>query len=159
MEWTTNSIKMFVDGKVYGVVNTWYTAGGTYPAPYDQPFHILMNVAVGGNYVGNPTTNVINANTVFPGEMQVDYVRVYDYSPEPVPGVKITQATASGGYLSLSGSNGPPKATYYLLEAVSPDQSLNSWRQLATNKFDSLGGFSNRVGITSAAGLYRLQVP
>jgi len=44
-----------------------------YPAPFDRPFYIIMNLAVGGNFGGNP-----DGNTVFPGEMQVDYVRVYD---------------------------------------------------------------------------------
>jgi hypothetical protein len=37
-----------------------------------------MNLAVGGNYLGNPSTNSINTNSVFPGDMQVDYVRLYD---------------------------------------------------------------------------------
>jgi len=37
-----------------------------------------VNLAVGGAYLGNPTTNTINSNTVFPGEVLVDYVRVYD---------------------------------------------------------------------------------
>ena len=38
----------------------------------NQPFYIILNVAVGGNYGGPP-----NENTVFPQEMLVDYVRVY----------------------------------------------------------------------------------
>ncbi|HEV2456101.1 MAG TPA: hypothetical protein VGY98_17690, partial [Verrucomicrobiae bacterium] len=36
----------------------------------------LMNVAVGGNYLGNPSTTAINAS--LPGQMLVDYVRVYN---------------------------------------------------------------------------------
>jgi beta-glucanase (GH16 family) len=39
----------------------------------DREFYIIMNLAIGGNYGGNP-----DARTVFPGEMQVDYVRVYE---------------------------------------------------------------------------------
>jgi beta-glucanase (GH16 family) len=39
----------------------------------DQPFYIIMNVAVGGSYVGPP-----NENSVFPQTMLVDYVRVYE---------------------------------------------------------------------------------
>jgi beta-glucanase (GH16 family) len=39
---------------------------------YDHPFFIILNIAVGGLYDGNP-----NAATVFPQTMQVDYVRVY----------------------------------------------------------------------------------
>jgi beta-glucanase (GH16 family) len=44
-----------------------------WPAPFDQPFYLLMNVAVGGNFPGAP-----NADTRFPAELVVDYVRVYD---------------------------------------------------------------------------------
>lgn len=36
-----------------------------------------MNFAIGGNYVGNPSTGVINSGTTFPAEIQVDYVRIY----------------------------------------------------------------------------------
>ena len=44
-----------------------------WPAPFDQPFYIVMNVAVGGNFPGVP-----NPATHFPAELVVDYVRVYD---------------------------------------------------------------------------------
>ena len=37
-----------------------------------------MNLAVGGNYIGNPSTGSINANSTFPGQLQVDYVRLYN---------------------------------------------------------------------------------
>jgi len=39
---------------------------------YDHPFFILLNVAVGGYWPGNP-----DSTTVFPQTMRVDYVRVY----------------------------------------------------------------------------------
>jgi beta-glucanase (GH16 family) len=71
--WTTNSIQWLVDGKLYETQSHWSTARAPYPAPFDQPFYIILNLAVGGNYGGDPDTN-----TVFPGEMVVDYIRVYD---------------------------------------------------------------------------------
>jgi len=40
---------------------------------YDHPFFIILNVAVGGYWPGNPDTT-----TVFPQTMRVDYVRVYE---------------------------------------------------------------------------------
>jgi beta-glucanase (GH16 family) len=73
LEWTTNSINWFVDNKLYETQTNWSTVGAPYPAPFDQPFYIIMNLAVGGIYDGDPDTN-----TVFPSEMQVDYVRVYE---------------------------------------------------------------------------------
>jgi hypothetical protein len=51
---------------------------GAYPTPFNQPFFIIMNIAVGGNYLGNPEINEIDANSSFPGEMLVDYVRIYN---------------------------------------------------------------------------------
>ena len=73
LDWTTNSISWYVDNQLYETQTNWSTADAPYPAPFDQPFYIIMNLAIGGQYDGNPDTN-----TVFPGEMQVDYVRVYD---------------------------------------------------------------------------------
>lgn len=61
-----------------GSTNGWYSANtGGYQtwgpcAPFDRPFHIILNVAIGGGWPGNPT-----AATVFPQSMLVDYVRVY----------------------------------------------------------------------------------
>jgi len=73
LEWTTNSINWYVDNHLYETQTNWSTVKAAYPAPFNQPFYIIMNLAVGGDYGGNP-----DAQTVFPGEMQVDYVRVYD---------------------------------------------------------------------------------
>ncbi len=41
--------------------------------PFDERFHILLNLAVGGNWPGSP-----DATTVFPQTLEVDYVRIYD---------------------------------------------------------------------------------
>jgi beta-glucanase (GH16 family) len=40
---------------------------------FNQPFYIILNVAVGGTLPGSP-----NSETVFPQTMLVDYVRVYE---------------------------------------------------------------------------------
>lgn len=46
-----------------------------FPAPFDQPFHLIMNLSVGGGFVGNP-----DGNTPFPRQLLVDSVRVYPRS-------------------------------------------------------------------------------
>ena len=56
--------------------NDWFTNGVPFPAPFDENFYILLNVAVGGNFPGPP-----NSSTVFPVQMEVDYVRVYSGTP------------------------------------------------------------------------------
>lgn len=96
LEWSTNYINWYVDGHLYENQTSWYANEGTssstypYPAPFNFPFYILMNVAIGGNYLGNPSEASINTN--LPGEMQVDYVRVYDQTAP----LQISTATANG---------------------------------------------------------------
>ncbi len=72
LEWKPGEIRWYVDEVLYATQNNWSTTSGTFPAPFDQDFHLLMNVAVGGNLPGNP-----DASTVFPQTMVVDYVRVF----------------------------------------------------------------------------------
>lgn len=64
LEWSADSIKWFVDDRRYFAQPTIQ--------PFDKRFHMVLNVAVGGNWPGSP-----DASTVFPQVMQVDYVRVY----------------------------------------------------------------------------------
>lgn len=71
-DWEENEMRWYVDDKLYLTQKNWYTNGYEYPAPFDQLFHMILNVAVGGNWPGNPTIA-----TQFPQVMQVDYVRVY----------------------------------------------------------------------------------
>ena len=78
LDWATNAILFYVDGHLYESQTNWSSSVGPYPTPFNQPFFIIMNIAVGGNYLGNPSTNTINANSTFPGEMLVDYVRIYN---------------------------------------------------------------------------------
>lgn len=77
-DWTTNAMLFYVDGHLFESQTGWGNSGGPYPFPFNQPFFILMNFAIGGNYVSNPSTTDINAHSVFPSEIQVDYVRIYN---------------------------------------------------------------------------------
>ena len=70
LDWETNSIRWYVDGQLYETRSS--------QAPFNAPFFLIMNLAVGGQYVGNPTISQINAGTVFPATMLVDYVRIYE---------------------------------------------------------------------------------
>ncbi len=69
--WDEDCIQFQMDGMDVGEPNTRSTVLPT-TFPFDQRFHLLLNVAVGGNLPGNP-----NAATSFPQTMKVDYVRVY----------------------------------------------------------------------------------
>ncbi len=69
VEWSAETIRWFVNDTIYQTVRPAEVPGEWV---YDHPFFIIVNLAVGGNYVGPP-----NASTVFPQTMLVDYVRVY----------------------------------------------------------------------------------
>ncbi len=71
VEWTTNEIKWFVDGYQYFSSNSGSIPAGT-TWVYTRPQFIILNLAVGGAWPGNP-----DGTTVFPQQMLVDYVRVY----------------------------------------------------------------------------------
>lgn len=71
IEWTEDRIVWSVDGKEYfNLTKTSVTARGRWV--FDHKFFIILNVAVGGNYVGPP-----DDTTVFPQTMLIDWVRVY----------------------------------------------------------------------------------
>jgi hypothetical protein len=71
IEWDTNGVRWFVDGaQFYSMTRSQVQNLGNWV--FDQPFYILLNVAVGGNWPGSP-----NGSSVFPQRMYVDYVRVY----------------------------------------------------------------------------------
>jgi beta-glucanase (GH16 family) len=70
VDWRPGSISWSVDGTTYKTVTPADTAGNTWV--FDAPFFVVLNVAVGGTWPGNP-----DATTRFPQQMLVDYVRVY----------------------------------------------------------------------------------
>ena len=69
IEWGPEYINFYVDDVLYNQITPEDVDGEWV---FDHPFYILLNVAVGGNFVGP-----VGANTVFPQKMLVDYVRVY----------------------------------------------------------------------------------
>lgn len=69
VEWGEDYIDFFVDNFLYQRITPEDVPGEWV---YNQPFFLLLNVAVGGNFVGFPTTG-----TPFPQSMYVDYVKVY----------------------------------------------------------------------------------
>ncbi len=89
IEWEPGEIRWTVDGRQSAAQSFWWSSSkregdkglkpareadlNPWPAPFDQPFYLVMNVAVGGKFLGNP-----DRTTVFPAEMVVDYVRVYE---------------------------------------------------------------------------------
>jgi beta-glucanase (GH16 family) len=70
LEWEQDQIKWYVDNTLYSTITKADVAPNNYP--FNENFFFLINLAVGGNFPGDP-----DANTSFPAWMIVDYIRVY----------------------------------------------------------------------------------
>jgi beta-glucanase (GH16 family) len=74
LQWsqTPAQIQFLVDGNVYETVTPSSTGAGGWV--FNRPFFIILNLAIGGSWPGNP-----DSSTPFPARMLVDYVRVYTH--------------------------------------------------------------------------------
>ncbi|MBC7827001.1 MAG: glycoside hydrolase family 16 protein [Chitinophagaceae bacterium] len=71
IEWMEGKISFFVDGEKYLQFDNNKSGSGAWP--FDQEFHIILNIAVGGNWGGKQGVD----DSIFPQTMEIDYVRVY----------------------------------------------------------------------------------
>jgi len=97
LEWEEGEIRWYVDDVHFATQRDtgWYsqyTQDGTLTdapvgAPFDRhsKFHLLLNLAVGGNWAGNVNNKGVD-ESVFPQKLLVDYVRVYECSGSPITG-------------------------------------------------------------------------
>jgi beta-glucanase (GH16 family) len=81
IEWEPDRVRWYVDGTLYHTVTPQDLPRGTHWV-FDQPFYLLLNLAIGGDWPGSP-----DATTVFPQTMKIDYVRVYE-RPGNIPPVR-----------------------------------------------------------------------
>ena len=80
LDWEPGKVVWYVDGKQIHEVSDWFCGKDeksivTYPAPYDQPFYVILNLAFGGDMGGTPAQETID--NLDNESFQVDYVRVY----------------------------------------------------------------------------------
>ena len=71
VEWDADLIRWYIDSRLYHTASRANIPPGARWV-FDHSFFILLNVAVGGDWPGNP-----DSSTQFPQEMKIDYVRVY----------------------------------------------------------------------------------
>jgi len=96
IEWEDGEIRWYVDDVHYATQTSdgwysqyqdedgvWITGEGS--APFNERFHLLLNVAVGGAWASNVNEKGIDSS-VFPQTMEIDYVRVYECSINPSTG-------------------------------------------------------------------------
>jgi beta-glucanase (GH16 family) len=117
--WEEDNFKWYVDGICFLKVTReqWYSIGapGNANAPFDQPFYIIMNLAIGGHFDGGLTPDAED----IPATMQVDYVRVYEEGEDPGT-VAVTGIT-----LNLSEVDLLQGETVLLTETITPINATN----------------------------------
>jgi beta-glucanase (GH16 family) len=135
VEWGTNIIRWYVDGINYFTVTPASLGGDTWV--FNQPQFFLLNVAVGGNWPGDP-----DGTTILPQKMLVDYVRVYTNVPAiPTAPATPTGFAASPGsakvYLSWNSSAGA--TGYQVKRATSNGGPYTTVANLTANNFTDTG--------------------
>lgn len=109
VEWLPGKINWYLDGVLYHTADNWYsrTEGQgeiTYPAPFDQQFYMILNLAVGGSWVGNPDETTSFEDQAY----SIDYVKVYQKDSydenvtKPENSVSLREPDANGNYINNS---------------------------------------------------------
>lgn len=85
IEWKKDEISWFLDGKKWQTIEKkdWFSAAAkkSDTAPFDSPFHLIFNVAVGGHFFGGTQQDPKNLpDSAFPQTMIIDYVRVSQWA-------------------------------------------------------------------------------
>lgn len=175
VEWEPDTMRWYVDGVLYSTKTSaqWYSSSvpGNARAPFDQPFYIILNAAVGGYYTGCTSSSCVSAT--FPQQYLIDYVRVYQDIPNNAPTVAITspvagstlpvgdimiQATASdsdGSIATVEFWNG---TTFLGADTTAPYalnwmSVLSGCPSITAKAIDNLGGFATHtIDVTVGIG-------
>lgn len=109
VEWERDEMRWYVDDICYSTQKDWFSANHAYPAPFDQNFYLILNLAVGGHFDG--VDGIYADPAVFAdGErhFDIDYVRVYDkgtFTPTETTSLPL-EAYIEGAEASLTNKDG-----------------------------------------------------
>jgi hypothetical protein len=118
------------------------------PWVFDHPFFMIMNVAVGGAWPGDPT-----AATVMPQTMMIDYVRVYAYTTSPTTppaGGAVQVRNAQGRCLDVPGGVATENVQLQIFDCNG--SAAQRWTFAADGSVQSLGKCLNLSGGATANG-------
>lgn len=159
--WEKDNLKWYVDGKCFLKVtrDQWYSSGApdNKDAPFDQPFYVIMNLAIGGSFDGGLTPGAGD----IPATMQVDYVRVYQTAGSgnpgtvPVTGITLDKSSASllpGDTLSLTGTVTPSNATN---KAITWTSSSSQIATVSNGLVTAVAAGTATITATTADGSYK----
>jgi beta-glucanase (GH16 family) len=143
IEWSTNEVLGLVDEKVFWTLRPLGLPPGT-TWVFDHPFFIILNVAVGGGWPGDPSPT-----TVFPQRMLVDYVRVYSRIDAPEPTLEVLPSSDT---IFLTWSGDFPHGLLYRTTGLS---AIASQWVMWPSPIERIGS-ELRTSVTP--GFYRLRI-
>jgi|GEM_PF-3404067 len=121
LEWGPDSLSMAVDGRRYF---SFARETGSAKWPFDKPFYLLVNIAVGGSWGGQQGVDT----TVFPQSMLIDWVRVYQASPQTglrdAGSQRESRPRRSAGDALFIQRAGSPKIRHRSLSAFTGEDSM-----------------------------------
>lgn len=133
IEWQTNRIRWFVDDEPYfSLTPNDLPAGSSWV--FQAPQFVLLNVAVGGLWPGNP-----DGTTTFPQQMLVDYVRVYTAADSPTCGGE--NVLTNPGFEFSGLANWKKYGTDFNTQIVTTDQGATV--HSGSNAFKVFGQFNS----------------
>lgn len=97
IEWQPDRIIWQLDGKTYAtrLRSEWWSSGSTATgAPFDQPFHLILNLAIGGGLAESRGTGGVSP-TNFPKRFAIDWVRVWQKAKNPAS--PLSEPAGEGG--------------------------------------------------------------
>lgn len=158
IEWEPGIIRWYVDDDLFYETSSWWAMSPgakepyEYPAPYDAPFYILLNLAIGGSF----DEYRLPYDSDIPAKMYVDYVRVYEkttgYNHKVSKPVPVRDEAAFNAYSQYEDASfiSDPLFTTVNEEALSyntMDVNSNQWYALALSEF----GGSAKVSVEDDA--------
>ncbi|MBD5485535.1 MAG: family 16 glycosylhydrolase, partial [Lachnospiraceae bacterium] len=137
IEWDPTVMKWYVDGELYSSYSDWYSVQSEsgnypYPAPFDEDFYVLLNLALGGTF--DSDTNEIDVDEIGV-DMDVDYVRWYqrpedEYKDWEIkkPEIEPDESTEAEELLAMVDENGNfIKDSDFSAMTTTPYTNSGSW--------------------------------
>ena len=110
VEWSPRKLDFYIDDvKTFTYYNDTF---GWSSWPYDKPFHLLMNIAIGGSWGGLQGVD----DSIFPTQLVVDYVRVYQYTALPQVTLTAPDRLTQGESLNLVATASDPDGSVYRVD-------------------------------------------
>jgi beta-glucanase (GH16 family) len=143
VDWAPNSITWSVDGNAYETRTPADIGGNQWV--FDHPFFIILNLAVGGYWPGNP-----DGSTPFPAQLVVDYVHVTTSNSGPPPGTGGTITGLDGKCVDVAGANNANGTPVQLYDCNGT--AAQQWTVGSDGSVRALGKCLDVAGANSANG-------